>query len=608
VPSFSSQVNASTDDGDYAVVSGTNFQATATDMRLGDVSGVEFGGWVRVVLNVPQGATITDAIITFISNLTNSSTTNLVITAEAADNPSAPTTAADARGRTRTTASVNWSPAAQTSGSSYDTPDIKTIIQEIVNRAGWVSGNRILLFIDSNGSNATSARREVRTYNYTGNVSGPVVSGNYTTLTAGTIAVSSRDHDSANMGETVAPSGGTAPISRMWQENRNGDGWQDIGYTVSTAIGSGLQGDVVLYRVRYTDAASQVAYSNELSVSYYGSVTVSNPVRDDSTETSITVSWPAPTGGSGSFTIDLLWKHVSSGTWNEVLNTTSPQLISGLSSASQYQFAVRVNDTITTVSTTSGVTSIYTKGPAQSRFFTVPSFTVAVPASLAWQSPVSRSFTAPSFEVAVPATVARTPGNVSPTFTAPSFTVAAPSVTATGGAVSVGATAPGFDFVAVAATAVPGGLDAAVIAPGIDFVAPDVSGEIGGGSSPVIAPGFEVGTPEFVSFAGGPSGVTVLAPGFDFVAPDVTAEGGPAEAIAVAPGFEVLAPGQLSAVWDQVVAVSAPRLDFWPGERTGGMSFTPEKGATILSIDGIPTIGIEFTVVPTVQLSMRSDL
>ena len=49
--------------------------------------------------------------------------------------------------RSRTSANVNWDPTGTWSvGVEWSSPDIKTIIQEIVNRVGWSSGNDIVLF------------------------------------------------------------------------------------------------------------------------------------------------------------------------------------------------------------------------------------------------------------------------------------------------------------------------------------------------------------------------------------------------------------------------------------------------------------------------------
>ena len=57
-----------------------------------------------------------------------------------------------------TTAVVNWQPAAWTNNTTYDTPDLSTIIQEIIDRAGWVSGAHMQIIMDNNGSSANAYR------------------------------------------------------------------------------------------------------------------------------------------------------------------------------------------------------------------------------------------------------------------------------------------------------------------------------------------------------------------------------------------------------------------------------------------------------------------
>ena len=57
------------------------------------------------------------------------------------------TTNNDISGRTLTTAKVTWTATAMGTGVKAS-PDIKTVIQEIVDRAGWASGNDIVIIFD----------------------------------------------------------------------------------------------------------------------------------------------------------------------------------------------------------------------------------------------------------------------------------------------------------------------------------------------------------------------------------------------------------------------------------------------------------------------------
>jgi len=69
------------------------------------------------------------------------------------DAPNFSTASGNISSRTVTGASVSWSPAAWIQGdSSFDqrTANIDSIIQEIVNRPGWSSGNGLVVIMTSN--------------------------------------------------------------------------------------------------------------------------------------------------------------------------------------------------------------------------------------------------------------------------------------------------------------------------------------------------------------------------------------------------------------------------------------------------------------------------
>ena len=114
--------------------------------------GLRFNG-----VTIPQGATIVDAYIQFTAQNINSGTTALTIEGQAADNTL--TFVNNINGnisnRPRTTADIAWSPAPWTSagdaGLDQRTPNLTPIVQEIVNRAGWVSSNSLALIITGTG-------------------------------------------------------------------------------------------------------------------------------------------------------------------------------------------------------------------------------------------------------------------------------------------------------------------------------------------------------------------------------------------------------------------------------------------------------------------------
>lgn len=136
-------------------------------------------------VTIPKDSTINSAYITGVAYSNYSNTINCKIYGEQNATPATFSTSADYQGRTRTTASVDWDVStAWTSGTSYNTSDISTIIQEIVNLAGWASGNNLVIFIQNDGT-TSSTRRNFRTYDYSGNSDGPTLTVTFTPPASG---------------------------------------------------------------------------------------------------------------------------------------------------------------------------------------------------------------------------------------------------------------------------------------------------------------------------------------------------------------------------------------------------------------------------------------
>lgn len=109
-------------------------------------------------VTIPNGYTIQAAYLRLVGDESQSAgTENVDIYGEAADNSSTFSTAANnLTGRTKTTAKVDWDAlAGSVPGTLVTSPDIKTVVQEIVNRAGWSSGNAMSVILAPGGSNAT---------------------------------------------------------------------------------------------------------------------------------------------------------------------------------------------------------------------------------------------------------------------------------------------------------------------------------------------------------------------------------------------------------------------------------------------------------------------
>ena len=110
----------------------------------------EYGSGMRFTsINIPQGATIISASLILTCSITNAVTTvKTRISAEDVDDAATFTNTAafDLKYANRTTMQVDWDiSSGWTLDAEYTSPDIGQVIQEIVNRAGWVSGNDLVL-------------------------------------------------------------------------------------------------------------------------------------------------------------------------------------------------------------------------------------------------------------------------------------------------------------------------------------------------------------------------------------------------------------------------------------------------------------------------------
>ena len=103
---------------------------------------------------IPQGATITRAYLELTADETQSETTSLTIRGEASDNAERIRYQVNnLSARSTTSAALEWQnvPAWNFIHETHQTPDFPAVIQEIVNRPGWVSGNALMLFITGSG-------------------------------------------------------------------------------------------------------------------------------------------------------------------------------------------------------------------------------------------------------------------------------------------------------------------------------------------------------------------------------------------------------------------------------------------------------------------------
>lgn len=166
-PDFAGAVFPVDLDPDYSIATG-NDDGYVTGTTLNGrgafdyylVIGINFGStyhiWLRFAgISAAQGADCTAASIAFkCANMTMSNTIDSQIYAVDEDDHAAPTTYNEwnTDHGAHTTATVAWDTTAQwASGNTYTTSDFATVVDEILARAGWSTGNDLGIHIDENG-------------------------------------------------------------------------------------------------------------------------------------------------------------------------------------------------------------------------------------------------------------------------------------------------------------------------------------------------------------------------------------------------------------------------------------------------------------------------
>lgn len=148
---------ASADDAEEG--SGGAMNLTNSDF---DISTVNWAGMRFRNLAIPANATITKATLTFTARGGNSASANIRFYAQAiATAPAFTTSGYNVSSRTRTSASMLWDPVPSWSNNiSYTSPDLSSVIQEVVNRSDWASGNHLAIVCTS----STAGGRRAHSY------------------------------------------------------------------------------------------------------------------------------------------------------------------------------------------------------------------------------------------------------------------------------------------------------------------------------------------------------------------------------------------------------------------------------------------------------------
>lgn len=138
------------DDG-YRFLAGS-FNNSSNDIDFGKatVSGTPrlYRGFCRFpAAAIPAAATIEDAKMRFIAAASDSAACVIDYYANDVDDATAPTTAAQVDALALTTATVQQTMSAWTSDSPYHSSDLPAVVQEVIDRPGWVSGNDLMILL-----------------------------------------------------------------------------------------------------------------------------------------------------------------------------------------------------------------------------------------------------------------------------------------------------------------------------------------------------------------------------------------------------------------------------------------------------------------------------
>ena len=156
------RVSQSSDDAEELVSTSASYSAghislDSSDLELADDNswhggtqeiGIRFQG-----INIPQGATITAASLEFVTDVAHSAAATVSIRAQDSDYATTFTAASyDISNRPETSASVTWNMGSwDTVGETHTSPDLSTVVQEVVDRFGWQPNNAMAFLITGSG-------------------------------------------------------------------------------------------------------------------------------------------------------------------------------------------------------------------------------------------------------------------------------------------------------------------------------------------------------------------------------------------------------------------------------------------------------------------------
>lgn len=145
----------------------TGFDVGLTGLRVYPDAGAVAGIGMRFVLaqDVPANATIEDAYLSVYVSAAGSTVDDMTLRAQLAADPGQFSDATDFDARTQSTTNVAWSPSTWTLGDWKQSPDIKTLLQDVVDNYGPLpAGTAIVIFLKNETSGSGYIKFASREY------------------------------------------------------------------------------------------------------------------------------------------------------------------------------------------------------------------------------------------------------------------------------------------------------------------------------------------------------------------------------------------------------------------------------------------------------------
>ncbi|HEC15619.1 MAG TPA: VWA domain-containing protein [Sedimenticola sp.] len=202
------RVGQSTDDAEeYNSNGGMSLTGTVFNIQSSQTNGLRFND-----VRINQGATIMEARLQLTSKYNDTGSMTITLKAENNDDANTYSSVNSDISNRPTTGAVSWSPTDWVANGTYESPDIKSLVQSVVNRTGWTPGNAMALVVEASGSKD----RRAFTYNSSAGAAALLkIKVQFGGVFAGsTYTVRSKLHD---LVDDLVPSGWTPIVDTLYE-------------------------------------------------------------------------------------------------------------------------------------------------------------------------------------------------------------------------------------------------------------------------------------------------------------------------------------------------------------------------------------------------------